>query len=182
MPGWANRRYVRKGRSRAADALPIVTFMLLAVLLIAFGYQRWTAEPLAPVTGWARIADGDSIEIAGGRIRLEGIDAPELHQTCTDRAGRSWSCGRTAADELRNYIAGRDLTCRPSGYDRYRRLLAVCFLADGSEINAWLVRQGWALAYGRGYQSEQHEAQAGRRGIWAGTFTPPAEWRKQHPE
>ena len=76
------------------------------------------------------------------------------------------------------------MTCRPTGVDRYHRLLAVCVLTDGSDINAWLVRHGWALAYGRGtsYHSEQSEAQAGRRGIWAGTFTLPAEWRKQHPD
>jgi endonuclease YncB( thermonuclease family) len=169
---------------RGTEALPIVTFIVLAAVMIVLGYQRWTAEPLAPVTGWARAADGDSIEIAGARIRLEGIDAPELHQTCADRAGQPWSCGRTAADELRKHLAGHEVTCRPSGVDRYQRLLAICFLADGSDINAWLVRQGWALAYGRGntYQSEQRDAQAARRGIWAGSFTPPAEWRKQHPQ
>ncbi len=56
--------------------------------------------------------------------------------------------------------------------------------ADGSDLNAWIVQQGWALAYGHAqvYRSEQDEAQAAKRGIWVGTFTPPREWRQQHPD
>jgi endonuclease YncB( thermonuclease family) len=161
-----------------------VTFVLLALLLAVYGYRQWTAEPLAPVNGRAHVADGDSIEIAGVRVRLEGIDAPELHQSCTDRGGQSWPCGRIATDELRAHLAGRELVCRPSGQDRYRRLLAVCTLPDGSDVNAWLVRQGWALADGRErvYQAEQEQARSARRGIWRGTFMPPSEWRRQHPD
>ena len=49
-------------------------------------------------------------------------------------------------------------------------------------MNAWMVRQGWALAYGYAgtYHAQQDEAQTARRGIWAGAFVPPAEWRKRH--
>jgi hypothetical protein len=63
------------------------------------------------------------------------------------------------------------------------RVLAVCKLPDGSEVNAWLVRQGWALATGfvKMYESEQDEAEAAKRGIWAGAFTPPWKWRQEHP-
>jgi endonuclease YncB( thermonuclease family) len=75
------------------------------------------------------------------------------------------------------------LTCQPSGFDRYDRVLATCIVPDGSDVNAWLVRRGWALAYGGGgnYRSEQDEAEAAKRGIWAGTFLPPEEWRRRHP-
>ena len=38
----------------------------------------------ADVTGEAEVTDGDSLRIAGQRVRLHGIDAPELHQTCKD--------------------------------------------------------------------------------------------------
>ena len=57
-------------------------------------------------------------------------------------------------------------------------------LPDGSELNGWMVRQGWALAYGRAgsYRSYEQEAQAARRGLWAGNFVPPWEWRQRHPE
>jgi endonuclease YncB( thermonuclease family) len=159
MAGWAYRRGMR--RARGINAPLLVALVLAAGLLIYHAVYRYRAtEPLAPVTGYARVVDGDSIEVAGVRIRLDGIDAPELDQPCTDADGRTWSCGKTAADELRRFIKGR----------------------DGSDVNAWSVRQGWALASGRAgnYRSEQNEAQAARRGIWAGSFTPPREWRQHH--
>lgn len=182
MYGRTRRQFVRKRRSRLADMLPIATFALLVVVMLAYGYKHWRPEPLAPVSGRVRVADGDSLEIAGARIRLQGVDAPELHQTCTDPVGRTWPCGRSAMEELRSHIAGREITCRPYGVDRYRRLLAACSLPDGSDINAWLVRQGWAVAYGRSssYHSEESEARSARRGVWSGSFTPPSEWRRQH--
>jgi endonuclease YncB( thermonuclease family) len=60
---------------------------------------------------------------------------------------------------------------------------AVCKLPDGFDVNAWLLRQGWALATGfvKTYESEQDEAAAAKRGIGAGTFTPPWKWRLDHP-
>ena len=63
--------------------------------------------------------------------------------------------------------------------DRYRRVLAVCAMPDGSDLNGWLVQQGWALAYGYSslYRSQEAEAHAAKRGIWAGSFIPPWEWR-----
>src|SRR5207237_1182174 len=54
----------------------------------------------APVTGRARVVDGDSLEVAGYRIRLFGIDAPEWRQECTDASGASYACGRAAARAL----------------------------------------------------------------------------------
>jgi len=164
------------------DTRPVAALVLLAALLAAYGYKHWV--PQSPLIGRARVIDGDTIDIAGTRIRLEDIDAPEANQTCVDLKGQAWPCGKTATDELRAHINGRELNCQPSGVDRYRRMLAVCSLPDGSDVNAWMVRQGWALAsgYAGNYGSEQRAAQASRRGIWAGTFTPPREWRQQHQE
>lgn len=62
--------------------------------------------------------------------------------------------------------------------DRYKRVLAVCYLGgrQGTDLSAWMVEQGWALAY-RHYSKEyvRHEeaAQAAKRGIWAGTSQEP---------
>jgi endonuclease YncB( thermonuclease family) len=60
-------------------------------------------------------------------------------------------------------------------------VIASCSLPDGTDLNAWLVRQGWALASGftRAYASEEAEAKAQRRGIWAGSFVAPRGWRRQ---
>jgi endonuclease YncB( thermonuclease family) len=51
----------------------------------------------------------------------------------------------------------------------------------GTDLGAWLVEQGWALAYrryGSAYVAQEDRARAGRRGLWAGTFVPPWAWRR----
>ncbi len=139
------------------------------------------AEARGPIVGRAWVVDGDSIRIARVSIRLEGIDAPEWDQTCVDPQGRTWRCGRAASHALREHIRGREVVCRPRAHDRYGRTVAICALPDGEDINAWLVREGFAIASGfsRIYQSEQAEAKAQNRGIWAGSFIDPAQWRQQ---
>jgi endonuclease YncB( thermonuclease family) len=183
MASWANGPGARRYGRRRGDTRALIAVVLLLGLIGFHAYRSWTSKPPAPLIGQARVLDGDSIEISGARIRLQGIDAPEWEQTCVDAAGQAWPCGKTAAQELRRHIGARDLTCEPSGFDRYNRILAACFGPDGSDVNAWLVRRGWALAYGggRNYRSEQDEAEAAKRGIWAGTFLPPEEWRRRHP-
>ena len=142
--------------------------VVLAVCLLAFyAYKHWNAPPRTAIVGKAWVIDGDTIEIAGTRIRLDGIDAPESDQPCTDPQGKPWQCGRAATRELRAHIRSRELTCNARAFDRYRRVLAVCALPDGSDINAWMVRQGWAVAYGfaKVYEFEEAQAQEAERGI-----------------
>jgi endonuclease YncB( thermonuclease family) len=181
MAGGANRRDLRAGRAHGFDSRPIVALVVLAVLLAAYAYKHW--EPRSPLIGRARVIDGDTVDISGTRVRLEDIDAPEANQTCVDSKGQAWPCGKIATDQLRAHVNGREVNCRPSGFDRYRRVLAVCSLPDGSDVNAWMVRQGWALATGflKTYGSEEAEAEAAKRGIWAGRFVPPVEWRRLQP-
>jgi endonuclease YncB( thermonuclease family) len=142
--------------------------------------ERPYAEPRIPIVGRAWIVDGDTIHIAGSRIRLEGIDAPEMDQSCADADGKAWRCGQAAARQLRDRIRGKSLTCRPRAIDRYGRVLATCGLPDGTDLSAWLVRQGWALASGftSAYASDEADAKTQKRGIWAGSFVAPREWRR----
>ncbi len=132
----------------------------------------------------AVVADGDSFELAGQRYRLQDIDAPELHQTCMDEAGRRWPCGRHARNELRRLIGRHDVACVPVGKDRFGRLVATC-TAGGRDLGEAMVRAGLATAYrGRGslgrYFEAEAEARRERRGIWSGTFTTPREWRAEN--
>jgi endonuclease YncB( thermonuclease family) len=164
-------------------------FLLAIALMFLAGFyalsrprlDRALAERQPPLVGQAWIVDGDSIRLAGRSIRLDGIDAPEWDQTCLDAAGHTWRCGQAASRALRERIRGQTVSCRPRALDRYGRTIAQCALADGSDLNAWMVREGFAIASGFSgtYAAEQAEAKAAKRGIWDGTFISPANWRHQ---
>ena len=101
---------------------------------------------MADITGKPRVIDGDTIEIAGERIRLNGIDTPEANQTCLDGNGKRWRCGQEATYALLFLVGKHWITCKGNERDKYDRLIAVCF-AGPFDLNAEMVRQGWALAY-----------------------------------
>ena len=135
----------------------------------------------ADLVGAARIIDGDTIEIAGERVRLEGIDAPETAQTCGRGGRRQWQCGRTAARVLTKLVSGQSVTCNSRGADKYGRMVGVCFVGD-LDINAEMVRRGQAWAYVKyssRYVNEEAEARAQRIGIWQGESEPAWEFRKK---
>jgi endonuclease YncB( thermonuclease family) len=154
----------------------------IAGLLAVFAYFKTRDRKLPPViAGQAAVIDGDTISIGGTRIRLEGTDAPEWEQTCDDANGASWPCGTKAARELGALIKGVTLTCKTSSFDQYDRVLAVCSTPDGTNVNVWLVRQGWAVSFGRSrlFTSAEAEAKAAKRGVWQGAFTRPSDWRER---
>jgi endonuclease YncB( thermonuclease family) len=136
----------------------------------------------ADLIGVASVIDADTIEIHGQRIRLHGIDAPEGGQVCLDAAGQKWRCGQRAALALQDLIGRRTVACDERDVDRYGRIVGRC-LVDDLDINEWLVAQGLALAYRRysgDYVAAEDEARAAGRGMWAGSFEPPWEWRRRH--
>jgi endonuclease YncB( thermonuclease family) len=133
----------------------------------------------ANLTGVASVIDGDTIDIHGTRIRLEGIDAPESRQTCI-RDGRKERCGKQSAFHLSDRIGRRTVRCEGKGRDRYGRTLAICYLGS-LDLNAMMVRDGHAVAYrrySRRYVGEENEARKARRGIWATEFQMPWDWRR----
>lgn len=151
--------------------------ILVAVVLVA---GALVVERFVPaLTGSVRVADGDSLEIGGERVRLEGIDAPELHQQCGP-PDKLWPCGERARAALRALVAKGEVKCRPVDEDRYARAVSVCTV-DGRDIGAALVSDGWAVALGLSYGSEERAARQAGRGIWAGPFERPGEWRARNP-
>jgi endonuclease YncB( thermonuclease family) len=136
----------------------------------------------ASITGRASVIDGDTIEIRGQRIRLHGIDAPESNQIC-EADGRQYRCGRRAATALYEFIDGRTVECEKVSTDGYGRVAATCTVR-GDDMGAHMVREGWAIAYRRysdAYVSLERDAEAARRGLWAGTFSEPERWRGRQP-
>ena len=138
------------------------------------------ASPAAARTlsGTATVVDGDSLEIAGQRVRLFGIDAPEARQSC-DRDGQAWACGAASTERLRSLIGSERVACTGDEVDQYGRLLAVCSLA-GMNLNQAMVADGWATAYRRyseAYVVDEGRARAARLGLWSSSFEPPADYR-----
>ncbi|MBX6323347.1 MAG: thermonuclease family protein [Rhodospirillaceae bacterium] len=150
--------------------------MLAAALLATVAAPPAAAE----VVGTATVIDGDTIEIHGRRIRLFGIDAPESAQLCA-AAGKAYRCGQRAALALAEEIGRATVDCDPHDVDRYGRIVAVC-TAAGRNLNAWMVRHGWALAYQQyssAYVSEEEAARAAGLGLWRGSFAAPWTWRRK---
>lgn len=151
--------------------------LVFVLSLLAFG---GTALACNDIRGIASVIDGDTLEIHGKRIRLFGIDAPESRQLCS-QDGAKYKCGQKAALALDEFIDGRSLACEHKDTDRYGRIVAVCHVGE-TDLNGWLVENGWALAYvqySKNYVAQEQEAQAEKRGIWAGEFEKPWVFRQQ---
>ena len=150
--------------------------------LIPFALALLCLPPLAwaDITGTPRVIDGDTLEVAGQRVRLFAIDAPEINQSCS-RDGRPWRCGEAATRALAGKIGRHPVACQERGQDRYGRIVAVCY-AGGEDLNAWMVLRGLEVAYrlySLDYLDQETIARAARRGIWASTFEKPWEWREK---
>jgi endonuclease YncB( thermonuclease family) len=133
-------------------------------------------------SGVARAVDGDSLTVAGRRVRLFGIDAPEYRQTC--RVGWSnWTCGSDAAAAMRAMVDGRNLTCAAVDRDVYGRTVANCRLG-GVDLAAAMIDKGFAIALDNApaaYVARQAVSKSGKAGIWASQFDLPATFRAAHP-
>jgi endonuclease YncB( thermonuclease family) len=154
----------------------------LSLAVLAALMPTGAAAQTADLTGVPVVSDGDTLDIRATRVRLEGIDAPETDQICLSANGDVWTCGIDARDQLAAHIAGREISCTPSGIDRYKRTLGKCRLA-GEDLNAWMVEQGWALAYVKYsslYVHAEQDARSHLGGLWRGAFIAPWDWRHRN--
>lgn len=126
-----------------------------------------------------RVIDGDTLEVDGTRVRLWGIDAPEMQQTCVG----GYQAGVQASAALTTLLSSSSerLACDQVDIDRYGRVIAVCRFGD-VDIAAELVRSGMAMDWPRhsngAYSAAQATAVNSRRGIWAHRCMAPWQWRR----
>lgn len=143
----------------------------------AFVAARLEHFAATDISGVMRVVDGDSLALGQRRMRLKGIDAPELQQRC-QRDAHEYACGVEAASFLRGLVGSQALDCKGEGIDRYGRDLVRCKAGD-VDLNEMMVRTGHAVAFGD-YRLAEAEARAERAGVWAGEFDQPKQWRSVH--
>jgi endonuclease YncB( thermonuclease family) len=112
---------------------------LLASVLVSVPARLHAEERLSARV--SKITDGDTFTLSGTsrRIRIWGLDAPEKDETG----------GSLATDVLRDLISGKELDCLVRDIDRYGRIVGQCFLPDGRDITAEMIRSGVATEYCR---------------------------------
>lgn len=124
--------------------------------------------------------DGDTITVGQTRIRLFGIDAPEMDQTCVSPDGTEWSCGVWVTAQVRSLIEGESVGCTALDRDRYDRVVARCSFA-GNDLGRELVAAGLAFAYRRysmDYDLDEKGAAVRGTGLHAHQVQSPADYRR----
>ena len=143
------------------------------------------------ISGIPRIIDGDTIYIGKFKIRLEGIDAPEMRQQCKKESlkisfiigftfYKDYNCGKVSKEKLTSKIRGSEIKCIFTTKDRYKRYIATCY-KEKTNLNQWMVRNGYAIAYRRyskTYVPDEDFAKENKLGLWQGKFMNPEKWRK----
>jgi len=166
---------------------PSLLGLLIVILFIGQYYFDHETLEKVPVkkesssNSIVRVIDGDSIVLGNQRIRMQGIDAPELKQKCLDsKSHQLYKCGEVSKDYLIKLIDNQLVECTHEGTDIYKRQLAYCFVGK-LNLNREMVRTGNAVAYSKydkSFIKEEIEAKANKIGIWANKFEIPEQFRK----
>lgn len=110
------------------------------------------------LAGRAYVIDGDTIVVQKTQVRLFGIDAPELNHPYGNKA--RWG--------LVNLCKGKTVRAEVSAQDIHGRVVAKCYLADGRDLSAEMVKAGLAIDWPKfsGGQYRQLEVENIRKKLW----------------
>ena len=134
---------------------------------------------VASPQGIIRVIDADTWDVADTRVRLHGIDAPEMAQTCDSQQRVSWPCGHWVSDQVRAHYDGKIAICETITTDRYNRTVARCWV-DGRDAGQDMVANGLAFAYRKysmEYDLDEKGAAINNRGLHAHYIQSPAQFR-----
>tara|TARA_B100000482_G_scaffold186719_1_gene164655 strand:- start:417 stop:896 length:480 start_codon:yes stop_codon:yes gene_type:complete len=152
----------------------VILVISISALVFFFTYTDIKSQDI-------KITDGDTIKINGDKIRFSGIDTPELKQTCIKDEVKIL-CGLNAKKILVDKIGNNKVNCVKEGKDRYKRILAECFVNNES-LSSYLVRSGYAFAYrkySKKFIPDEEFAKSNKLGMWSMEFDYPWDWRKKN--
>ena len=167
----------------------IGALMTVAVVALGFGGEAHRAVLVgsAGEGGDVSVLDGDTIKIGATTIRLYGLEAPELRQTC---GAERRDCGARAREALLNLVDGRLVECQAqvtrngTRVETFGRPLMRCWV-DGQDLTELMISQGEGIQYrdaenpeDLGYAWHEIRARAENKGIWTACFYEPGEWRR----
>ena len=115
-------------------------------------------------------------------VKLYGIDAPDPIQSCLDKRGATYKCGRKSKRMLERLILGKTITCQIAGGDYNGNYIATC-KTRGVDVGASLLSAGWAVADRATttvYTPYEDQAHQKKMGLWAGKFMAPWTARTKH--
>ncbi len=147
-------------------------------LLVLGGVQPAAAQ----MEGTPKVIDGNTIELDGQTIRLFGVDAPEIGQSCLIKK-RLYNCGMVARAALFDLTAGTKVTCKviaPGPKDSTAEGRPGRCFAAGYDLSEGMAYTGWALAeraVSERYVAYELRARDAGRGLWKGNFVAPWDWR-----
>lgn len=153
-------------------------WIVLGLASLAVAAALWQPARGPAVIGTATVVDGDTLRIGGETFRLQGIDAPELAQTCGN-----WPAGEEARRALQRMVDRQAVRCERMGTDRHGRTTAHCYAGE-SDLGAALVRSGMAFAYtsySMRYLFDEVRARFDGVGLHGRGCIDPADWRAAHP-
>ena len=115
--------------------------LVVVILVVSLAWPATAQEH----SGIPRVVDANTIIINFQKIRLHGIEAPNAEQLC-EIDGESWLCGWEATNALAHIVGRHWVSCRQNHLNEGGVVGATCFAGNVLNINAWMVRNGWATA------------------------------------
>jgi len=149
----------------------------------ATGTQTGNRRVLMPASGVIEgkpaVIAGDQMRLSGTLVRLFGVEAPEVGQTCSFTGKKQESCGLAAKAALQKLVAGKPVRCEVSTRQSETVAVASCTVG-GADIAGQLVRGGYVFAQSglfATYASAEREATSARAGLWRSGAARPTDYR-----
>ncbi|MFH0764117.1 MAG: thermonuclease family protein [Candidatus Omnitrophota bacterium] len=168
--------------------LQIAALVIASVIYLGFKSPPFTKylEAKEEFCYVERVVDGDTLKLSDGRrVRLIGVDTPELHYSRkllsdskkSDKGIKTiQAMGRRARDFTKSLCAGKSVRLQADveKYDKYGRMLAYVYLEDGTFVNAKILEEGYGqvmtippnVSRAGYFLKLQQEARVKRKGLW----------------